>query len=265
MMINYASSLKKHPKPETLSERLAVQFSPQQPRVLVVDSSTEFRQHLCEALQERGLTTEAVSNGVEALQLLTDVDSSDLIVLELHPTSTQRFQIAEQIKMWGETPIIFTAATKDVETVVAALNRYAEDYVVKPCHIAELTVRIQRVLLRTGPLHQRDREYAVDGRLRINFAQQYAIADDAQVMLTPTESRILHVLYEHRGRVLAPDYLLTNAWDSTRGGTLESLWVHMRRLRSKIEPDPDNPTYVVTVRGRGYCLPETTKPRVRMV
>ncbi len=91
---------------------------------------------------------------------------------------------------------------------------------------------------------------------RVNFAKQYAVVNEQQLTLTPTENRILNILYNHRGRVLSPGYLLAKAWDPIRKGSVESLWVHMRRLRSKIEPDPDRPRYVVTVRGQGYCLPQ---------
>ena len=96
----------------------------------------------------------------------------------------------------------------------------------------------------------------IDEKLRINFAQQYAVVGDDQITLTPTENRLLHILYNNRGRVLSPGFLLAKAWDPVRKGSVESLWVHVRRLRSKIEPDPDNPRYVVTVRGQGYCLPQ---------
>jgi DNA-binding response OmpR family regulator len=101
-----------------------------------------------------------------------------------------------------------------------------------------------------------DPELVIDDHLRINFAQQYAVVDNDQIMLTPTENRLMHILYNNRGRVLSPGFLLAKAWDPVRKGTVESLWVHVRRLRSKIEPDPDNPRYVVTVRGQGYCLPQ---------
>jgi DNA-binding response OmpR family regulator len=134
------------------------------------------------------------------------------------------------------------------------LERYAEDYVTKPFAFAELLARIRRVLMRVHPQQYTEHESIVDDRLRINFAQQYVVIKDKKVPLTPTENRLLYILYNNRGRVLSPSFLMAKAWDPLHRGTMGSLWVHIRRLRSKIESNPQNPRYLITVRGQGYCL-----------
>jgi|GEM_PF-56295 len=263
MIVNHTPLHEKPRKLRGISEQLNARFGPRQPRVVVVDGSPEFRDAFRGLLQDLGLLAEVVSSPSEALPLIAGPKPPDLIVLELNVTSDERFDFAEQLQSQGpmgkETPIIFTAASKDVQTVVTALTYYAEDYVVKPCHLAELAVRVQRVLLRTGPLHQDDLEHPIDERLHINFTQRYVVINGQRSSLTPTENRIFQTLYEHRGSVISSEFLIANAWNSDHCGTLESLWVHIRRLRNKIEPDPNAPIYVVTVRGQGYCLPPSAE------
>ena len=115
------------------------------------------------------------------------------------------------------------------------------------------------MLARTSAEVSSDPEQVIDDNLRINFAQHYAIVNGEQVTLTPTETRLMNILYNNRGRVLSAGFLLAKAWEPVHRGTVESLWVHVRRLRNKIEPDPDHPRYVVTVRGQGYCLPQRAR------
>jgi len=222
----------------------------------MVDADADFRTAVCTLLQESGLLVEAVDAESEALALMGEEKSPDLLVLELDLLALNPFAFADQLRTQGqETPLIFTAANSDVETIVTALTYYAEDFVSKPRHPAELATRVKRVLLRTGPMQPDDLEHEIDNRLHVNFTRQYAVIDGRETALTPTENRILQALYRHRGEVLTPDFLLANAWEAGHAGSLESLWVHIRRLRNKIEPDPDAPIYVVTVRRQGYCLP----------
>lgn len=96
---------------------------------------------------------------------------------------------------------------------------------------------------------------AIDERLVVNFDSYNAILDGRQLALTPIENRLLQVLYNQRGRVLSPGALLVRVWADGAQPSVQALWVHIRRLRNKIEPDPNHPRYVVTVRSRGYLLP----------
>jgi DNA-binding response OmpR family regulator len=89
----------------------------------------------------------------------------------------------------------------------------------------------------------------------VNFDQHYTLVANRQIKLTPTESRLIQLLYNQRGQVLSPGALLARAWDPVSQGTLRSLWVLIRRLRNKIEPNPDEPRYIVTARGRRDYLP----------
>ena len=92
--------------------------------------------------------------------------------------------------------------------------------------------------------------------MRINFAEQYAVVDNQQIVLTPIENRLLYSLYSNRGHILSPRFLIANVWDAAAKGSVKALCVHVHHLRSKIESNPDRPRYVVTVNGQGYLLPK---------
>lgn len=224
--------------------------------ILIVEDAAETRLMLSLRLQREGYTISSASTGAEALAFMQREAFPDLVILDIMMPDMDGFAVAAELRQMGDIPIIFLSALSDTDTKVEALNRFAEDYITKPFAFSELLARVRRVLMRMVDDRLTDPELTVDETLRINFAQQYAIVDDEQITLTPTENRLMHVLYSNRGRVLSPSFLLSKAWDPMRKGTVESLWVHVRRLRNKIEPDPDNPRYVVTVRGQGYCLPQ---------
>jgi len=225
-------------------------------RILVVDDAADTRLLLNLRLQREGYEVFTASSGTEALEMIQKEGLPHLVLLDIMMPGMDGFAVASELRRMGDISIIFLSALSDTDTKVEGLNRFAEDYVTKPFDFSELSARIRRVLLRVATDQNADPEQAIDDRLAINFAQQYAILDGNQITLTPTENRLVHILFNNRGRVLSPGFLLAKAWDPVRRGTVESLWVHMRRLRSKIEPDADNPRYIVTVRGQGYCLPQ---------
>jgi DNA-binding response OmpR family regulator len=234
-------------------------------RILVVDDAADTRLLLSLRLQREGYQVTTASNGPEALNLVQTEGLPHLVLLDIMMPGMDGFAVANEMRRMGDIPIIFLTALSDTDTKVDGLMRYAEDYVTKPFVFPELAARVRRVLLRVAGDQAVDPEQEVDERLRVNFAQQYAMLDDEKIVLTPTENRLLHILYTNRGRVLSPGFLLAKAWDPTKAGTVESLWVHMRRLRSKIEPDADTPRYVVTVRGKGYCLPSGDENSMEVV
>lgn len=227
-------------------------------RILIVDDAADTRLMLSLRLQREGFLVSSASSGQEALKTVATEGLPHLIILDIMMPDMDGFTIAEEFRKLGNVPIIFLSALSDTETKVEGITQFAEDYVTKPFEFSELLARVRRVLKRISPSQNMDPVLVVDDRLSANFAQQYVIIDGEQVALTPTENRILRALFSNRGRVLSTGYLLSKAWEPMRQGSVESLWVHIRRLRNKIEEDPDQPKYVVTVRGQGYCLPRQT-------
>ena len=116
---------------------------------------------------------------------------------------------------------------------------------------------MRRNSLRRTPEAVLQADVIIDERLQVNFHQRHARVDGHTISLTPIESRLLKLLYQRRGCVVTPGLMLAVAWGEARTGSLASLWVHLCRLRGKVEPDPPHPRYIVTVSGRGYTLPST--------
>ena len=225
-------------------------------RIMVVDDAADTRLMLSLRLQREGFLVSSANTGSDALKRIAAEGLPHLVLLDIMMPGMDGFEIADEIRKLGNIPIIFLSAVTDTDTKVEGITQFAEDYVTKPFEFQELLARVHRVLKRASPAHNMDPVLSIDENLQVNFAQQYAIVANEQISLTPTENRILRTLYSNRGRVMTANYLLTKAWDPVRQGSVESLWVHIRRLRNKIEEDPDNPRYVVTVRGQGYCLPQ---------
>lgn len=226
----------------------------EQKRLLVIDDASDMHLMLATQLGLAGYRLTMARSGQDALDSIQRDGLPDLVLLDIMMPGMDGFEVAAAIHQLGPIPIICLSALSDVETKVDALNRFADDYVTKPFAFSELLARIERVLRRVSCGLGNDADVTIDERLHINFAQQYALVDAEQIPLTPIECRIMQTLYQNRGRVLPAEFLLQRSWDSGRQGTIQSLWVHIRRLRSKIEADPDHPQYVVTVRGQGYCM-----------
>jgi DNA-binding response OmpR family regulator len=150
--------------------------------------------------------------------------------------------------------VIMLTGVDNEDTIVDGLDRYAEDYIVKPFNNRELAARVRRVLRRFGDVQttSSSAEVVVDDSLKINFGQHWADVRGVRQELTPTESKLLHMLVRHAGQVLTTDSLLARVWSPDEEVYVEGLRVHMRRLREKIEPDASRPTYILTERGVGY-------------
>ena len=167
-------------------------------------------------------------------------------------------ELARKLHEWSDLPILMLTSVGEEETVVRAIEAFAEDYIRKPFNPREMVARVERVLRRIGsfgyvlqPLIQ------VDERLGVDFAHQRAQVDGRDVPLTATETKLLYVLMRHAGRTVATDFLLRRLWPGDEVFE-DTLRVHVHRLRSKIEPSPSRPRYVLTERGTGYLFPAQT-------
>lgn len=226
--------------------------------ILVVDDAADTQLMIKLRLEREGYTVQTAGSGREALDIVRREGLPNLVILDIMMPHMDGFEVAEELRRMGDIPIIFLSALSDTHTKVTGLTRYAEDYVTKPFAFAELLARVQRILLRAGQSHANEAEVVIDQQLRANFPQQYVVLNEEKIFLTPMENRLFNILFNHRGRVLSPAFLLARAWDAEEQGTVGSLWVHIRRLRKKIEEDDRHPHRLVTVRGQGYCL---TAPR----
>jgi len=225
--------------------------------ILVVDDQEQITVLLRKQLQRDGYAVSVATSGSQALELVEQQGMPDLAVLDVLMPDLDGLSLADKLKNIRDIPIIFLSAFSDLQTKVKAIDDYGEDYVIKPYAYRELLARIRRILYRAfTESSNATQETVVDNLLQVNFEQQFAIVNGEKVTLTPSENQLLRKLYENRGQVVSPESLLAEIRGPEHQAKTNSLHVHVRRLRLKVEPDPDYPKYVITLRGQGYTMPE---------
>jgi two-component system response regulator RegX3 len=222
------------------------------PRILLVDDDPNLLIFLAEQLRDDGFAVRTARNGREALRRL-DEEWPDLLIIDLLMPEMDGLTLASQVKERADLPIIVLSAIDTGDSKADALERVAEDYVAKPFHYPELRARITRVLRRLGDRVPRQ-PLVIGPQLTLLLHRREAIVDGRTVSLTPTEVRLLYALAANLGAVVSSETLLERGWSDTELASPSYLWVTIRRLRSKIEVEPDRPAHLITVRGLGYRL-----------
>jgi DNA-binding response OmpR family regulator len=227
-------------------------MEPRPQRILLVDDDVNLLVVLAEQLHDDGYEVATARDGQEALRRL-EAGWPDLIVLDLMMPRVDGLAVAHEIKAAADLPIIVLSAIDTADSKAHLLDEVAEDYVTKPYNYPELRARIQRVLRRLGDRIPRQ-SLVLGPNLTIDLHRRAATVGGTEVKLTPTESRLLHALVGNLGEVVPTETLLARGWTETEGADTPYVWVSIRRLRQKIEVDPDVPVHLLTVRGVGYRL-----------
>jgi two-component system, OmpR family, response regulator RegX3 len=220
-------------------------------RVLVVEDEQSIRDALGFMLSREGYEVETAADGVQALAKY-DQGGADLILLDLMLPGLSGTEVCRSIRQRSRVPIIMVTA-KDTEIdKVVGLELGADDYVTKPFSTRELTARI-RAVLRRGPEVDEGESSAVEaGPVRMDVERHVVTVNGEDVSLPLKEFDLLELLMRNAGRVLTRGQLIDRVWGSDYVGDTKTLDVHIKRLRSKIEPDPAVPRYLLTIRGLGY-------------
>ena len=222
------------------------------PTILIVDDEAIVREVVSQYLTQDGFTVETAADGNEALTRFADA-RPDLVLLDLMLPGIDGLEVCRRIRTQSNVPIIMVTAKSDEVDTIIGLGVGADDYIGKPFSPRELAARVKAVLRRAStppqlvegdPLHF--------GALTIRPDRRQVSIGDRPVELTAREFDLLEFLARHPGQVFTRDDLLDKVWDwsyASDGGTVT---VHIRRLRQKIESDPERPRYVKTVWGVGY-------------
>lgn len=222
------------------------------PRILIVDDDPNVLTLLSDQFAADGFDVATARDGNEALKRLQS-GWPDLLIIDIMMPGMDGLTLAREIKAVADLPIIVLSAIDAADSKADLLEEVAEDYVSKPYHYPELRARVTRVLRRIGDKVPRQ-GLTVGPNLTLELHRRVAIVAGKEVQLTPTESRLLYALAANLGRTMTTESLLDRGWAATEFPDPSYVWVTMRRLRQKIELDPNRPVYVVTVRGVGYRL-----------
>ena len=221
-------------------------------QVLTVEDDDSIRTVVKLALQDEGWGVLEAGNGEDALELFR-AEGADVVLIDIMLPGMNGFEVCRSIRRTTDVPIIMVTARSDTHDVVAGLEAGADDYLTKPFEPKELSARI-RALLRRSRSQGDEIAQMVFGELEVSPDEGVVLLRGEQVHLTKTEFKLLVELAQGPGKVFSRETLLEKVWGYDYFGDGRLVDVHVRRLRTKIEPDPADPRYVVTVRGLGYKL-----------
>jgi DNA-binding response OmpR family regulator len=221
-------------------------------RILYVEDDQRIRGSVKLALEDEGWQVEEAETGEEAI-LSFDRSPTDVVLIDIMLPGVDGFEVCRSIRRSSDVPIIMVTARADTHDVVAGLEAGADDYMTKPLQPKELSARIRALLRRVRPSQPGNQRLRF-GELEVVPEEGLVTRDGQQVHLTKTEFRLLVELATNPGKVFSREDLLEKVWGHGVFGDGRLVDVHVRRLRTKVEPDPAHPRHVVTVRGLGYKI-----------
>lgn len=224
-------------------------------KILIVDDEEDIAELLSYNLVREGFAAVVAHDGETALRLIKK-ENPDLVLLDLMLPGMNGLDVCKSVRRNPETarlPIIMLTAKSDEIDKVTGLELGADDYITKPFGVKELIARVRSILRRT-----RDADKNVAGEefqhedMRINYASCMVQIGGEEIVLSPTELKLLFFLTRNQGRVYSRSQIVDHVWGDETYITERAVDVHVRRLRSHIEKDLNNPRFIVTVRGFGY-------------
>jgi DNA-binding response OmpR family regulator len=222
------------------------------PRILLVDDDPNQLVLLADQLRADGFDIQTARDGDEALRRLRTA-WPDLLIIDMMMPRMDGLTLAREIKGLADLPIIVLSAIDAGDSKADLLEEVAEDYVTKPYHYPELRARINRILRRLGDKVPRQ-SLPLGPNQTLDLHRREATVGGKAIQLTPTESRLLYALAANIGQTVTTEMLLIRGWAETEDADPSYVWVTMRRLRQKVEIDPNRPVHIQTVRGVGYRL-----------
>jgi two-component system, OmpR family, KDP operon response regulator KdpE len=220
-------------------------------RILVVDDEAEIVRALQRSLTAHGFEVFTASSGEEALEAVAH-HRPDLMVLDLGLPGMSGLEVCREVRAQSNLPIIVLSVKDTERDKVLALDLGADDYVSKPFGMNEVLARIRVALRHSAQVESGTEPVFTAGPLSVDFAQRQVLLNGQEVKLTPTEYDLLKSLIKNRGKIMTRQMLLSQVWGTGYGGESHYLHVYVGQLRRKIEPDPANPRFILTISGVGY-------------
>ena len=222
--------------------------------ILVAETRSDFRQSICEALEESGFRAQPVDNEPALWRALDDL-SPGALVLDTALRAPHGLDLCREARDRSDIPIILVGARSTEVDRVIGLELGADDYVTKPFSNRELMARVRNMLRRSasdGPSASSDAETLASGDLVVDLTGHTVTLQDQPLDVKPREFNLLALLVANKGRAFTRDQILERLWGHDYIGDTRTVDVHIRWLREKIEPDPATPQRIKTIRGVGY-------------
>lgn len=219
-------------------------------KILLVEDDSQIAAYLGELIRAEGFDTQIAGSKKEAGECLLAQDF-DLVLLDVSLPDGNGFSICAEVKREYEIPVVFLTASGDEYSVVAGLDMGADDYIAKPFRPRELISRIRSVLRRC----KKEQRILSCGDLRVNVSSATVTKGEKELFLSALEYRLLLLLLQNKGQILTRNQLLEEIWDASGEYVNDNtLSVYMKRLREKIEENPQSPRLLHTIRGIGYRM-----------
>lgn len=220
-------------------------------RVLLVEDEPDLAEPLAYLLRKEGFEVEIAEDGLAALAAFRD-RGADVVLLDLMLPGMPGTEVCRQIRMSSAVPIIMLTAKDSEIDIVVGLELGADDYVTKPYSARELLARMRAILRRLRVVDEGEDRVLSGGRVTLDLDRHTVAVDGEEISMPLKEFELLELLMRNAGRVLTRGQLIDRVWGSDYFGDTKTLDVHVKRIRSRIEPVPSAPVSLVTVRGLGY-------------
>ena len=214
--------------------------------ILIVEDNRELCGLLCEFLRAEGYLVSTAETGEKALSLYEKYGAR-LVLLDINLPGIDGFAVCKRIREKENTPIIILTARCDREDKLNGIVLGADDYIEKPYDIDILTAKIKGIFKRRLAI-----DNLSDGGITLDFAQNTVMKNGRQICVTAKEFELLHLLIANKGQTMNKNLLFDRIWGADSESELQTLTVHIKWLREKIEDDPKNPVHILTVWGKGY-------------
>ena len=228
--------------------------------IYVVDDDTAIARLLSVNLEARGYQVKKFDNGLQAISSL-ETDDPHLIILDIMMPGPDGLEITRRIRQVSQVPILILSVLDETASKLTALDLGADDYLTKPFRIEELLARTRAILRRTAQTTKDEPVQSTwdyrSGELYVDLNGLRVVSHGHGKQLTPREWALLRVSIQYAGQVVAPRTLLKEAWGPNYGDEGDYVRTYVNRLRRKIEPEPNQPRYLLLERGLGYRLVET--------
>jgi two-component system, OmpR family, response regulator RpaA len=228
------------------------------PRVLVIDDDAAIAEIVCINLEMAGYEVNQAPDGIQG-QAMAIQTQPDLIVLDLMLPKVDGYTICQRLRRDERTvdiPVLMLTALSQTQNKVEGFNAGADDYLTKPFEIEEMLARVRALLRRTDRIPQAAKHSEILSYNHLTLVPERfeAIWRSKTIKLTHLEFELLHCLLQRHGQTVSPSDILKEVWGYDPNDDIETIRVHIRHLRTKMEPDPRRPKYIKTVYGAGYCL-----------